>query len=97
MNQTNLHKNLTEIKGRLFEYFTIMYHDMNCTKDKIDDYDEYYNSIINVVNNLKEIYTVSDLDRFCNDYGLNDFDDFHLSFYNLAKHYLAPKFDDTPF
>jgi len=63
--------------------FIEMYKDMN-TDERGIDYDEFYEELIPVVNQIQKLSNLNDLEAFCEEYGLNDMDNY-MSFPNLVK------------
>jgi hypothetical protein len=78
-----LQNQFTRTKGKLLEMFIEMYKDMN-TDGRGIDYDEFYEELIPVVNQIQKLSNLNDLEAFCEEYGLNDMDNY-MSFPNLVK------------
>jgi hypothetical protein len=78
-----LQNQFTRTKGKLLEMFIEMYKDMN-TDERGIDYDEFYEELIPVVNQIQKLSNLNDLEAFCEEYGLNDMDNY-MSFPNLVK------------
>jgi hypothetical protein len=78
-----LQNQFTRTKGKLLEMFIEMYKDMN-TDERAIDYDEFYEELIPVVNQIQKLSNLNDLEAFCEEYGLNDMDNY-MSFPNLVK------------
>jgi hypothetical protein len=78
-----LQNQFTRTKGKLLEMFIEMYKDMN-TDERGIDYDEFYEELIPVINQIQKLSNLNDLEAFCEEYGLNDMDNY-MSFPNLVK------------
>jgi len=78
-----LQNQFTKTKGKLLEMFIEMYRDMN-TYEKGIDYNEFYEEVIPVINQIQKLSNLNDLEAFCEECGLNDMDN-HMSFPNLVK------------
>jgi len=63
--------------------FIEMYKDMN-TDERGIDYDEFYEELIPVVNQIQKLSNLNDLEAFFEEYELNDMDNY-MSFPNLVK------------